>query len=363
MRLVRSVFAAGLLVALLSGGCGRIGFGPEDSSVPVDSSAPIDSGVAVDSAAPADTAMPVDSAMLVDSATPVDSAVPVDSSTSGPDPWAGPFTMDTPVAVDAVNTTATERDCTIDPTGNGMYFSSDEAGGIAGSRDFYFSTRVSASAAFGAPEHLTEISSSADDTLLFAVDGLEAVLSSEQMGGLGNGDIWTVTRASVTDPWAWSGAQNQTAVNSASIEFDPWMSPDGLRIYFNSNRPGGMGNHDIYMASRPTRADMFGAPTVVGGLNTTAVDANVSLSSDELFIVFTSNRGGGAGGYDLYFARRSAPSDPFDAPQSVPVVNTSDFDWEPCLGRDGYLYFSSNRPGGMGGSDIYRARFLAAGGS
>ncbi|RLB50957.1 MAG: hypothetical protein DRJ42_17840 [Deltaproteobacteria bacterium] len=359
------------MVALLSAGCGRIGFGPADGSAPADSGAPADSAmpadssVSVDSGVTVDSAVASDGALPADSAVPFDSAVPSDGSTTGPAPWEGAFTMDTPEAVDAVNSTATERDCTIDPTGDGLYFSSDRssAAKAVGSSNFHFSTRPSAADPFGAPVLLNGISSGFNDTLLFAVDGRNGVLSSPQTGGLGGSDIWTVTRASVGDPWEWPGAVNQTAVNSVDAEFDPWMSPDGLRVYFNSNRPSGMGNHDIYMASRATRTDMFGAPTSVGGLNTTAVDANASLSSDELFVVFTSNRGGGAGGYDLYFARRLASTDDFAAPEPVPVVNTPDLDWEPCLGRDGYLYFSSNRPGGMGSSDIYRARFLAAGGS
>ena len=67
---------------------------------------------------------------------------------------------------------------------------------------------------------------------------------------------------------------------------------------------------------------------------------------------------GGLGGYDLYMSLRMEEG--WSEPVNLgPAVNSEDHEMGPCLSADGrWLYFSSNRPGGMGGYDIYRAERL-----
>jgi hypothetical protein len=75
--------------------------------------------------------------------------------------------------------------------------------------------------------------------------------------------------------------------------------------------------------------------------------------------VFASNRPGGPGGYDLYCANRHDGR--WQAPRPLPF-NTAADEFRPSLlviGDARFLIFSSNRPGGAGGFDLYTVRFDA----
>ena len=74
---------------------------------------------------------------------------------------------------------------------------------------------------------------------------------SERAGGAGANDIWTSTRTTVTAPWSTPVAV--TALNTSFGEIHPALDLDGLTIYFASNRPGGSGGNDLYMATRTRR--------------------------------------------------------------------------------------------------------------
>ena len=53
-------------------------------------------------------------------------------------------------------------------------------------------------------------------------------------------------------------------VNSSDYDFSPSITADGLQLYFESDRPGGVGTYDIWMSTRATKADDWGAPTNLG---------------------------------------------------------------------------------------------------
>src|SRR5882762_9579298 len=89
-------------------------------------------------------------------------------------------------------------------------------------------------------------------------------------------------------------------------------------------------------------------------INSSAVDANASLSSDEHTIYFASTRAGGFGQLDLWMSQRQCLECPFDAPVSMgPLINTAAAESAPTVSEDGQLlFFFSARPGGFGGADI-----------
>lgn len=63
------------------------------------------------------------------------------------------------------------------------------------------------------------------------------------------------------------------SVNSPSNEFAPSISADGLSIFFDSDRPGGLGSFDIWVAMRATTSESFGTPQNFGaGINSSASD-------------------------------------------------------------------------------------------
>ena len=86
----------------------------------------------------------------------------------------------------------------------------------------------------------------------------------------------------------------------------------------------------------------------IPGINLgSASSASPAVSIDERVIVFRSDRAGGIGQYDLWYATRPSTAQDFGAPVLLPTVNTVDHDSDPMLSADGCeLYFASTRSGG-----------------
>jgi peptidoglycan-associated lipoprotein len=93
-------------------------------------------------------------------------------------------------------------------------------------------------------------------------------------------------------------------------------------------------------------------------------DTNVTVghptfSDDDLIMVFSSDKEGGQGGKDLWIAKRKGKDDEFGVPLNLgPVINTVGDEMFPFLRHDTILYFASNRHLGMGGLDIFKSSFV-----
>jgi hypothetical protein len=100
-------------------------------------------------------------------------------------------------------------------------------------------------------------------------------------------------------------------------------------------------------------------PGTDSSLNTAFNDGCPTLAPDDRTLFMASNRPGGFGGQDIWIARREGPEDPWGAPENVGApINTAFDDFCPSPTRNGHLFFFvSNRPGGCGGSDIYMTRW------
>lgn len=94
------------------------------------------------------------------------------------------------------------------------------------------------------------------------------------------------------------------------------------------------------------------------GINTASAEQNAVLSRDGLSLYFSSLRPGGMGGLDIYIAHRETLDSPWGAPVNAgTTINTTTNDFAPSLSIDGHLlFFASGRPGGQGGADLYVAR-------
>jgi hypothetical protein len=260
----------------------------------------------------------------------------------------------------SVNSTFAETNPALSSDGLSLYFDSNRPGG-SGGRDLWVSERASAPAPWGAPVNLgPTVNSSVDDANpALSTDGHWLFFVSPRSGGLGGSDLYESFRADVHDDFGWQNPVNLGAgVNTAATEngtggyFDNGGHP---QLYFGSNRAGGPGGgSDIYMASLGADGT-WGSTALVSELSSPSVENRPNLRSDGLEIFFYSIRPGGQGGSDLWTSTRATTDAPWSVPVNLgPVVNTANNDLHPYVSSDGrMLVFDSDRPGGVGDSDLW----------
>jgi Tol biopolymer transport system component len=219
---------------------------------------------------------------------------------------------------------------------------------------------------FGEPTNLGPLinSSSTDESPSISADGLILVFVSDRPGGYGEADLWMTTRATTSEPWG-EPENLGSPVNTSDIDWCPSLSPDGCTLYYASRRSGGIGNSDIWVTTRATTDDAWGEPVNLGTpVNHSGNDGTTFISEDGLELYFASLfRSGGYGADDLWVSTRETKEDEWGAPMNLgPVVNSDDEELFPALSADGLsLFFSSgvlgpSRSGGIGNSDIWVTR-------
>jgi hypothetical protein len=255
----------------------------------------------------------------------------------------------TPVPMANLNSTANESTVSPTPDGLKIYLGSDRTGG-AGYSDIYTATRAARYAAFGPPTRVVELASPLLDLHPFPrLDDLEIFFTR----GFFPYDLWRADRPSTSVPF--NPPVPVTELNSAGSDVTPCLTVDGLRIYFASDRGG---SYDIWTATRPNWTSPFGTPTPVTELNTMGRDYMGRISPEGLTIFFTSDRPGGLGGLDIWMASRLDVASPFGNVANVTALNSSANDSRPGFAFfHDEIFFGSWRPGGMGVEDVYTARF------
>jgi len=163
----------------------------------------------------------------------------------------------------------------------------------------------------------------------------------------------------------WSVPQNLgPVVNAAGIDQHPAVSPDGLSLYFSSDRPGGLGGTDIWVSHRDSPGSPWMAPQPIAALNSPRGEFAPMFDPSGHWLFFGSERDGGCGGRDLYLAHRGNRTDDFDWHEPV-NLGCDELSWVglddgPAYFREdrsglGVLFFISDRPGGTGGRDVWMA--------
>lgn len=135
-----------------------------------------------------------------------------------------------------------------------------------------------------------------------------------------------------------------------SYTAQPTLAPDGTRMLFVSDRAGGSGGLDIWMLERRVDGTWSAAQHAGEALNSPSDDVSPCLISADT-VLFASNGMGGQGGFDIYMSvyRNGRWSDP----EPLDALNSSNDETDAIRMRDGTLCFSSNRPGGRGGMDLW----------
>jgi Tol biopolymer transport system component len=225
----------------------------------------------------------------------------------------------------------------------------------------YASQRNSIDDPWGLPVNLgpTVNTSFEERTPNFSRDGHWMFFVSNRPGGFGGDDLWASWRTNIHDDFGWQPPINLGAgVNSATFDagasyFENEEAGTPL-LFFGSTRPGGPGGEDVYVSAQAADGS-FGPATLVSELSSPQADRRPTIRFDGLEIIFFSNRPGTLGGADLSASTRPTVFDTWSAPVNLgPVVNSTSNDAPAYLSADGrILFFTSDRPGGFGGLDLY----------
>jgi serine/threonine protein kinase/Tol biopolymer transport system component/tetratricopeptide (TPR) repeat protein len=272
-------------------------------------------------------------------------------------PARADFTFGEPVnlksVIPAIDPLHDGVDC-LSADGLEMYIESDRSGGY-GQYDLWVLKRTCVEADWGPPENVGPgvNGPKGDNVAAISADGLTLYFGSERSGGYGKGDLYMAIRASKSAPWG-QAVNLGPDINTSAVEGVPCISPDGLELYFVSDRPGGYGQPDIYVARRGTTNDAWGKPVNLGPVvNSPYAEAEVSLSPDGLLLFFAGHwfvgapRPGGYGGSDLWMTRRATISSSWQAPVNLgPLVNGPAHELGPRMSPDGStLYFATYSAG------------------
>ena len=135
---------------------------------------------------------------------------------------------------------------------------------------------------------------------------------------------------------------------------DPYITPDGKRLYFISDRPivgEDKKDMDIWVMERGSSG--WGEPRRLPAPINSAADEWYPHIAASGALYFGSGRPGGLGQTDLYRARATATG--YDEPENLGAsVNTAEDEYEPWIAPDeSYLIFNAFRSGGRGGGDLY----------
>jgi hypothetical protein len=224
--------------------------------------------------------------------------------------------------------------------GTSLYYSVQPSAGV---EDIFHASRTGTGIVFQNVQPLAGINgTSLEGSPFLSRDQRTLLFFSDRAGGLGNRDLWMATRASTSDDF--SAPEFIAGVNSTAMELLPRLSDDGLTLMFESNRSGGSGSSDIWAAERSTPAGPFGAARPRADLNTSSREEGFSLSGDQLTIVLSSNRG--VASMDLWIGTRSDPRADFGPLVPLEELNGSADELDPGLSLTGReLFFTTTRDG------------------
>jgi len=151
-------------------------------------------------------------------------------------------------------------------------------------------------------------------------------------------------------------------LNTNNNEGAQTVSSDGNELYFTAcNRQDGLGMCDIYFSSRANKS--WTIPVNMGSpVNSKYSEKQPSISSDKKVLYFASNRPGGLGGLDIWYSQRDKNGNWGKPVNMGEIINTEGDDQSPFIHPDNQtLYFSSEGHENLGKGDIFYSRMTPGG--
>ncbi|MBC8104350.1 MAG: PD40 domain-containing protein [Cytophagales bacterium] len=272
----------------------------------------------------------------------------------GSSEWSVPVNVGAPV-----NSADNEANAAMSSDELSLYITSNRAGGLGGT-DIWVSQRDCGDCAWGAPVNLGAPINGAGTEAgpRLSIDGHLLFFQSDRPGGQGTIDIYVSRRKNPKDDFSWGDPVNLGPdVNTPLLEQAAsylQSAEDGAgNLYFNR---GPVGLADLYYAAVTRDGETRGPAVLVSELSDPAAfDQHATVRKDGREIFLASTRVGGLGGFDLYTSTRRSVHEPWSPPVNLGApLNTTVNDQQPSLSSDARtLLFTSNRPNGFGGNDLW----------
>lgn len=175
--------------------------------------------------------------------------------------------------------------------------------------------------------------------LFRSIDGDEGSLYMSELDGY----TWT-------DPELLKGD-----INSKWWEGSITISHDGRKVYFASERPGGLGGRDIYEAKKNSNGTWGNVKNLGTLVNTTKDDDAPFLHPSGKYLVFSSQGHNTMGGFDIFVSELKTDST-WDVPKNIgyPINSPVDDKFYTVTADGLHGYYSSDKKGGLGKQDIYK---------
>ena len=271
-----------------------------------------------------------------------DSPVSSDASDAGAScDWSKPFGA--PVAVSELNVGGdSAQSARLSVDGLTVYFTRVAADGGLG--DIYTATRTSTTQPFGIPVALQgpNGASTHEATPTVTADQLTLYFFSTAAA---SPDIYVSTRGSTSS--AFSAGSAVPAITTWLAENGPYVLSDHSALYFSAARDPDGGVSDagaitVRVFRSPVVNGSVGAPVEIG---LQGVAFSPVVAPNELTIYFSSNRQGSVGNSDIWVAQRATKNDSFGTPTNVSSLNVANATQQPnFVTADGCtMYFHSNR--------------------
>jgi hypothetical protein len=273
----------------------------------------------------------------------------------------------TPANVTSLNLPGDDADPHIAPDGLTIYFTSNrEHDATAGDHDLWVAARASRSLPFDVPQRLGGgVNGPRQDVQATVTEEGRVIVFVRSDGSWSSNDLYMAERDSDQEAFGTAVRLGGDVSLDGFAEAYPWISPDGLRLYFTSNRTMGgdetwvEGDDDIWVADRGHREETFRNPRrlLEDTINTAEHEMAFTMQYDEHVAFFTRWPGMDGNG-EIYLARRDSREDRFGEPELLAVLSHRSFDCGPSVTRDGMelFFFSDARRPGHGGHDIWAAR-------
>ena len=185
----------------------------------------------------------------------------------------------------------------------------------------------------------------------FDFEGNRLFFSSNRFGGIGSGDIWVLQKSGTT--WQTKPSNLGMPINSKEYETDPFMAPDEKTLYFvryNTNKTSdGQPCGDLYWAVLSGKNWM--KPQRLPAPINTGCECSPQILNDNKTLVFASQRAGGKGGYDLYQSKLN-DDNTWTEPVALDFYNTTGDDRGISIPAQGNILYSSVQ--GKNSKDIQR---------